>query len=142
MPTADGAPDVRVDGAQPRAAAMFGFCLCLAWFLGSCGPSRVITPEMWPEYSEQYRPRPVTVFVPPPAEDITKPYPVVRPTDIPARRDTPQGVTAAHKRFTTDLSAFPPIPNYESPEGERERAQSERSDKALNRRINSVCKTC
>ena len=58
------------------------------------------------------------------------------------RRDTPQGVTEAHKRFTTDTDAYPPIPNYESPEGERERAQSEKADKALNRRLNSVCKTC
>src|SRR5262245_35716903 len=114
MPTADGVPGVRADGAQPRAAAMLGFCLRLAWFLGSCGPSRVIAPEVWPEYVEQYRPRAVTVVVAPPAEDVTNPRRVVVPTDSPVRSETPRGVTEAHKRFTTDLSAFPPIPNYES----------------------------
>ena len=51
-------------------------------------------------------------------------------------------MTAANKRFTTDLDAFPPIPNYESPQGEKERQQNEKQEKALNRTLNSVCKTC
>ena len=121
---------------------MAELCVCLAWLLGFCGASRAISREEWPEYYEQYRPRSVTVVVTTPADDVTTPRSTLTPRGSPVRRDTPQGVTEAHKRFTTDLSAFPPIPNYESPEGERERAHSERSDKALNRRINSVCKTC
>ena len=116
--------------------------VCLAWLLGFCGASRAISPEVWPEYYEQYRPRSVTVVVIAPADDVTTPRRTFTPRGSPGRRDTPQGVTEAHKRFTTDLSAFPPIPNYESPEGERERAHSDRSEKALNRRLNSVCKTC
>jgi hypothetical protein len=45
-------------------------------------------------------------------------------------------------RFTTDLSAYPPIPIYDSPEGERERRESERLDKALQRTLNSICRAC
>jgi hypothetical protein len=49
---------------------------------------------------------------------------------------------AKPSRFTTDLSAYPPIPIYDSPEGERERRESERFDKALQRTLNSICRAC
>src|SRR5262245_6471856 len=44
----------------------------------------------------------------------------------PARRTT-------GSRFTTDLSAYPPLPTHDSPAGEQERRESERLDKALQR---------
>jgi hypothetical protein len=121
---------------------MAELCVCLAWLLGFCGASRAITREEWPEYYEQYRPRSVTVVVTAPADDVTTPRRIFTPRSSHVRRDTPQGVTAANKRFTTDLDAFPPIPNYESPQGEKERQQNEKQEKALNRTLNSVCKTC
>src|SRR5262245_66472247 len=45
-------------------------------------------------------------------------------------------------RFTTDLSAFPSVLKYDSPAVERERRESERLDKALQRTLGSVCKGC
>ena|SRR5215475_11141315 len=55
--------------------------------------------------------------------------------DRPARRTT-------GGRFTTDLSAYPPLPTHDSPAGQQERRESERLDKALQRTLNSVCKGC
>jgi hypothetical protein len=44
--------------------------------------------------------------------------------------------------FTTDVSAYPPIPVFNSPEGERERQQTERLDKELERTLNGICRGC
>jgi hypothetical protein len=46
------------------------------------------------------------------------------------------------RAFTTDPSAYPPIPVFESAEWKRERQQSERSDKQLDDALKNVCRGC
>ncbi|MFL5041568.1 MAG: hypothetical protein ACJ8EA_05700 [Xanthobacteraceae bacterium] len=46
------------------------------------------------------------------------------------------------RAFTTDPSAYPPIPVFDSPEGQRERQQSERLNKQLDEALKNVCRGC
>ena len=59
-----------------------------------------------------------------------------------ARRGRTDVQQARRGAFTTDVSAYPPIPVFNSPEGERERQQTERLDKELERTLKSICRGC
>jgi hypothetical protein len=72
--------------------------------------------------------------------------PAPRPAG-PARGARERAARAAvpespRRAFTTDLSAYPPIPIFNSPQWEQERRQSERLDKELERTLSSVCRGC
>src|SRR5215217_4621680 len=59
-----------------------------------------------------------------------------------ARRGRTDVQQARRGAFTTDVSAYPPIPALNSPEGERERQQTERLDKEFERTLNGICRGC
>ena len=59
-----------------------------------------------------------------------------------ARRGRTDVQQARRGAFTTDVSAYPPIPVFNSPEGERERQQTEQLDKDLERTLKSICRGC
>ena len=59
-----------------------------------------------------------------------------------ARRGRTDVQQARRGAFTTDVSAYPPIPVFNSPEGGRERQQTERLDKDLERTLKSICRGC
>jgi hypothetical protein len=48
----------------------------------------------------------------------------------------------SRRAFTTDPSAYPPIPIFNSPQWEKEHRQSERLDKQLEDTLKSVCRGC
>lgn|SRR5215813_127400 len=74
------------------------------------------------------------------AEDGAK-YPGEEQTQ-PRRVRHAANPVARRTRFTTDLSAYPPVPRHDSPAGEKERREAEQFDKNLQRALGSVCKGC
>ena len=59
-----------------------------------------------------------------------------------ARKGRTDVQQARRGAFTTDVSTYPPIPVFNSPEEEREHQQTERLDKELERTLKSICRGC
>jgi hypothetical protein len=118
-----------------RVPTKEGMCLAAALAVSGCAaPSSYSTLTQCPSCGEGVEPAVVS----------DEPEPRPGGTAGGARERAARAAVPETQRraFTTNLAAYPPIPIFNSPEGERERRQSERLDKELERTLQSVCRGC
>jgi hypothetical protein len=157
-------PKPRIPSPAGASARYAGRTTSIAWQVTACGPrgapsvSRVATKEAvcltvaalalsgcaGPSgYRTLFTQCPCYVVEPAPVTAEPAPR-LVAPVREPKRRPprTAAAPQTLRRAFTTDPSAYPPIPRFDSPEWERERRQSERLDKKLDETLKGVCRGC